>query len=120
MDEKLEVRMHYIECHRKRYYNGVGKNRIDDWFAFFGSRSFEEMDKILKKLVYDRTRIECIRKEKEKVEKDKSIYIIKRMLEEKISYEIISKVTDLSYDEIKKVENELIKGNLDFFVKIIT
>ena len=47
---------------------------------------------------------------KEKVERDKSIYIVKRMLEEKISYEIISKVTDLSFDEIKKIENEINQG----------
>ena len=53
---------------------------------------------------------------KEKVERDKSIYIVKRMLEEKISYEIISKVTDLSFDEIKKIENEINQGKSWFII----
>ena len=149
MDDNLEVRVHYIEFHRKRYYNSVDGTRIDAWFAFFGSRCFEEMDKILKKLVDDKTRIECIRsvykmiedsgividlgtaeycrkymekkianaekrwarKERKKIEesalkivKEKDIQMVKRMIEENASYDFISKVTELSLDEIKEIE----------------
>ena len=49
--------------------------------------------------------------------KEKDIQMVKRMLEEKISYEIISKVTDLSFDEIKKIENEINQGKSWFFCK---
>ena len=43
------------------------------------------------------------RKERKKV-KEKDIQMVKRMIEEKISYETISKVTELSLDEIKEIE----------------
>ena len=43
------------------------------------------------------------RKERKKV-KEKAIQMVKRMIEEKISYETISKVTELSLDEIKEIE----------------
>jgi len=39
-----------------------------------------------------------------KIVKEKDIQMIKRMIEEKISYETISKVTELSLDEIKEIE----------------
>lgn len=39
-----------------------------------------------------------------KIVKEKDIQMVKRMIEEKISYETISKVTELSLDEIKEIE----------------
>lgn len=39
-----------------------------------------------------------------KIVKEKDIQMVKRMIEEKISYETISKATELSLDEIKETE----------------
>ena len=39
-----------------------------------------------------------------KIVKEKDIQMVQRMIEEKISYETISKVTELSLDEIKEIE----------------
>ncbi len=39
-----------------------------------------------------------------KIVKEKDMQMVKRMIEEKISYETISKATELSLDEIKEIE----------------
>lgn len=39
-----------------------------------------------------------------KIVKEKDMQMVKRMIEEKISYETISKATELSLDEIKETE----------------
>lgn len=62
------------------------------------------------------------RKERKKIEesalkivKEKDMQMVKRMIEEKISYETISKVTELSLDEIKEIEKGINQEKSWFF-----
>lgn len=60
ISENLEIYIHYIEIHKKKYYNNVDVNKEDLWFTLFASMSLIEQNNILKKLVSDDIRYEFI------------------------------------------------------------
>lgn len=61
MTDNLEVIVHYLETHKKKYYNKTEVNKEDLWFSLFVSNCLVEQNKILKELVSDDIRNNFIR-----------------------------------------------------------
>ena len=88
-----------IEEYKDRVYTLNGE------IAFIAPLSAEEDEKLLENTRIDLSRKEGLKEGLKQGEKKEKISIIKRMLKEKMSIEIISKITNLSKEEIKELGN---------------
>ena len=131
-ENKIYIR--YLDYYRSLYYNeDIEKTESDYWLAILTSKDFTELNDIASKFLDSKIREKLVRdvlkfsmdefildvderialdkivemETKKNAKEEEKISIIKSMLKNNLTYEMISKISGKSIDEIKEIEKSI-------------